>query len=517
MKFLTTHIDHDSSTCLLQNGLVKLHIPEERLSRIKRDDYPLLSIQKAVELFGFNTDDTFLASSVSCNHSNLHDSTTWFRKAIKQSDVEIENKINSSVFLDNQNHHLYHASTGFFNSGFEEAIVIVADGGGALVDHGSSAKDHHDFDMQEIYSVYHCSYPDKIERIKTVVFKDDISAGILFEVAAVKLGFTRWDAGKVMGLAPYGNPVDIKIVRNSEGIPYDIICDGTDEDLACGVQNYVQNKILGLMQESLETIQSRNIVMTGGVGLNCVANYWYLDNLPKDVNLYCEPMSTDDGISVGSAQLLYRNKTKDTTIRPLKTLYLGAKYDIEIYDGERCTTEDVAELLSDGKIVAMYQGRAESGPRSLGNRTILFDPRIPNGKQIVNSVKKREEFRPFAGTIMHEHFSEWFETRGIDESPFMMYAMNVVEEKRNLIPSIVHVDGTCRIQTLKKEQNLNFYELLDSFYQKTGVPVLFNTSFNLAGEPIVETPEDAMSTFERSEIDCLYFPEMGIIINKNIR
>ena len=160
----------------------------------------------------------------------------------------------------------------------------------------------------------------------------------------------------------------------------------------------------------------------------------------------------------------------------------------------------------------MFQGRSESGPRALGNRSILYDPRDPNGKDHVNSVKHREYFRPFAGSILKEHVHEWFDLRGMDETPFMMYAVECkpgVEEK---IPAILHVDKTCRIQTVTKEQNENYYNLIQEFFKRTGCPILFNTSFNLGGDPLVETLEDAVCTLLASDIEYLYLPEFGKMI-----
>ena len=165
-----------------------------------------------------------------------------------------------------------------------------------------------------------------------------------------------------------------------------------------------------------------------------------------------------------------------------------------------------ADLLTKQKIVAIFQGESEWGPRALGNRSILFDPRNPNAKEIINKVKKREWFRPFAGSIMLEYANEYFYMLSLKESPYMTFAIQSKPKAKKLIPGIIHVDGTCRIQTVTKEQNSNFYELLDSFYKLTGVPVLFNTSFNLGGETMVETINDAIDTVNRSDIDYLYLP-----------
>jgi carbamoyltransferase len=180
------------------------------------------------------------------------------------------------------------------------------------------------------------------------------------------------------------------------------------------------------------------------------------------------------------------------------------------------TPLDVAELIANKNIVALFQGRSEAGHRALGNRSILYDPRDPNGKDHVNIVKQREWYRPFAASVMLEHAHDWFDMAGLKDSPFMMFAVDVLEDKQKLIPCVTHIDGTCRIQTITKEQNLNFYNLIDEFYKLTGVPMLFNTSFNLAGEVIVETEEEAIDVIKRSKIEYLYLPKkQTLIIEKN--
>lgn len=168
--------------------------------------------------------------------------------------------------------------------------------------------------------------------------------------------------------------------------------------------------------------------------------------------------------------------------------------------------QKVVEHLINQKVVAIFQGHSEWGPRALGNRSILFDPRNPKGKDIINGIKKREWFRPFAGTIMLEYVHDYFEMLTLKESPYMSFAVQAKEKAIKEVPSIIHVDNTCRIQTVTREQNKDFYELIEEFYNKTGVPILFNTSFNLAGEPLVETFADAIDTVNRSEIDYLYVP-----------
>ena len=167
--------------------------------------------------------------------------------------------------------------------------------------------------------------------------------------------------------------------------------------------------------------------------------------------------------------------------------------------------EKAVDVLLNQEIVAFFQEKkSEIGPRALGNRSILFDPRNKNGKEIVNKIKKRENYRPFAGSILAEHASAWFEMGNIKESPYMLYSVPVKENKKNKIPSIVHVDGTCRVQTVTKEQNNQFYNLIQCFYKKTNIPILLNTSFNMAGEPLVNTMEDAINTIKKTNIKYFY-------------
>ena len=218
---------------------------------------------------------------------------------------------------------------------------------------------------------------------------------------------------------------------------------------------------------------------------------------------------------MGLAKLGHYTETEDKVKRPLTSLYLGpntkTKYNLEGLETEKVTPADIAKMISEKNIVAMFQGRSEAGPRALGNRSILYDPTDPKGKETVNKVKGREWFRPFAGSMMQEYFEEWFDTYGM-ESPFMMYAMDFKLEKHGECPAITHVDGTCRIQTVTKEQNKVYHTLIDEFRKITGIPILFNTSFNLAGEPLVETLEDALKTLKNSNINYLYLPEKDTLV-----
>ena len=254
------------------------------------------------------------------------------------------------------------------------------------------------------------------------------------------------------------------------------------------------------------------------------SNYKIIKHFPH-IKFYVDPVSHDGGTSIGLARYVWHNHSQDKTIRPLKSLYLSMqpKYStldavIKELDGlvsiSDTTPEEVVDLIDQGNIVTLFQGRSEAGPRALGNRSILFDPRKIDGKDIVNSVKRREWFRPFAGSVMEEHAKDWFEMETLESSPFMMYAVDVKKDKVDLIPAVTHVDNTCRVQTVSIEDNPNYYTLINAFYKKTGIPILFNTSLNLAGDPLVETIADAVGILLNSHIQYLYLPELNKLVKK---
>jgi carbamoyltransferase len=271
---------------------------------------------------------------------------------------------------------------------------------------------------------------------------------------------------------------------------------------------------------------NNNVVISGGYGLNCVANYWYLEQLKDEgINLYVEPVSNDAGTAIGAALLAHHRLNEDGIVKSrIDNLYTGLEYTYiqteiqsicEKYNVTSVSSsnyKDIVELITQKNIVALFQGRSEAGPRALGNRSILYDPRDPDGKDHVNRIKRREYFRPFAGSILQEHVHDWFDLRGMEDSPFMMYAVNCKEGIEEKIPAIIHVDCTCRIQTVTEEQNKHYYNLISEFYNQTGCPIIFNTSFNLGGEPLVETLDDAIRTLANSLIEYLYLPEYELLI-----
>jgi len=371
----------------------------------------------------------------------------------------------------------------------------------------------------------------------------------MYEAVTQYCGFPAIEAGKLMGLAPYGKPnEDLPSFFNGEWgnrnliIPtypnaamlnvsrYDILKEDvknhvqgeyTDvqKDLAYKIQEQTSDRMVQLIKKAHELTGEKNIVVCGGYGLNCVANYKYWKEFP-DLNIYCEPISHDGGTSIGGAKYVY-NKLKETE-KPSKqeSVYYGPQYDPTGYmadlEGLEVTDtsyDDVAKLIREGTIVTIYQGRSEGGPRALGNRSILFDPTVKDGKDHVNAVKHREWFRPFACSIKKEAVHDWFDLAGRDETPHMMYAVKCHDGVEEKIPSVIHVDNTCRIQTVTPEQNEHYYNLIDAFDKIAGVPILFNTSFNLGGDPLVETIEDAVNTLNNSDIEWMYLPEIQKLVH----
>jgi carbamoyltransferase len=467
-----------------------------------------------------------------------------------------------------------HVAAAFYGSGFDTAAAIIIDGSGSRckLDWNRSEEG---IEAYETESIYQCSFPGEFEPVfkryaenhaPRVIESDREIDGTVttvkaYEAVSMYLGFGFIEAGKTMGLAPYGKK-DSKIPKlfykdtgrgdknvfmpqypagawiDTERFDYlkikidpsswhkdPSLLSNTQKNLAWAVQNETQEYIAELIEKAVDMTGEKNIVISGGYGLNVIANYYYRERFPE-LNIYVDPISHDGGTSIGYAKLFANKKIGDDNGEhikdPLTTLYLGPKYDIRSEDIDDLvddtmevtdvTDVDVAQLIKDRNIVSIFQGRSEAGPRALGNRSIVYDPTDPDGKAKVNTVKGREWFRPFAGSIMKEHAKEWFDLRGLDETPYMMYAMEMQPEKIGELPSVTHVDGTCRIQTVSQEQNENYYNLINEFYKLSGVPLLFNTSFNLGGQPLVETIFDAIHTLKNSQLEYLYLPELGKLI-----
>ena len=358
--------------------------------------------------------------------------------------------------------------------------------------------------------------------------------------------FGDWNkCGEVMGLAPYGRPDPAKSLIKLEAGALDVPQWTAEfdkpwfpevhrdwerspfmrhwEDLAWRVQNDTENVLLDRAIWLRETTGARNLCIAGGVGLNCVANGRILREAGFD-HVWVQPAAGDDGIAIGCAYYGHLAIQKKPRSFVMDHAYLGIEYPARAVSealnswlvrlettrtssGDICA--DTARLLAEGNVFGWFQGRSEFGPRALGNRSILADPRTPAMKDKLNKrVKHRQAFRPFAPVVLAERVNEVFE--GEAESPFMLLAQRVRPEWTHKIPAVVHVDGTARVQTVRENQNPRLYRLLREFDAITGVPVLLNTSFNVKGEPIVETPRDAVECFLATGIDYLVLNDILI-------
>jgi len=382
-------------------------------------------------------------------------------------------------------HHQSHAAYAFLSSAFKDSDILAIDGRGWQ---------------------FNCIFITKNGFIND--FSKQIPIGGLWNRLAQDLGFRYLDAGKVMGLAGYGKyshqahaMIEAYIMNANHKLPDfadQVIKNIPREDIAYTLQQVT----VDLIKKHILPIKScDNICLAGGVAYNGYMN----EELTKHYdNVHVPPAVGDEGQSLGTymhADYVLNQNVHIPTVfagpdqkvhEPMLLDYKGVQYS----NGDLYT--EVATAISKGSIVGWYQGRSESGNRALGNRSILADPRNPNIKDIINKkIKKREDFRPFAPSVLEEHYQEYFDTN--QPSPYMSRIMPV---KSNKIPGVTHVDNTARIQTVNKEFNYKFYKLIEAFYNVTGIPMLLNTSFNCQ-EPMVETVEDAINTFDNTDLDML--------------
>lgn len=586
---------HNAAVCLLKDGEIVFSIEEERLSRHKYDGGPYACMVKILD-YTDKLDYLVIAHTQPLKETAGHvdftgdDVYTGLARKLGLIDRKADVYDHPQVIDLSHMHHKLHAACAFYRSGFDHAVAVIIDGAGTFIPVQLDKSTEMTWELESIFT---CRYPSnfktiykhqggrgpwggvRIEKFPSEQFGEDgthelvldDSAGITkaYEAVTQYCGWAPIEAGKTMGLFPYGKPNDRIPPIYSDGgggdwrttdrnliiptypngaevnfgrykelhTPQEVWANKEDvtllqnrRDMAYAVQTQSQAEALGVIRKAVKDTGIKNVVFSGGYGLNCVANYWYLEQLKDDgISFYVEPISNDAGTCIGAALLVYHKLTDNDKIRSYAdSLYLGPKYEytkeeIEItakkYNAtsvKEVSHSDIVELLRNKNIVTLFQGRSENGPRALGNRSILFDPTFADGKDFVNRVKRREYFRPFAGSILHEHAHEWFDMRGMEQSPHMMYAMNCQPGIAEKIPSIIHVDGTCRIQTVKREQNPHYYDLINEFYKVSGMPILFNTSFNLGGEPLVETLDDAVRTLANSLMEYLYLPEYGILI-----
>lgn len=540
-SILGLSVAHDSSICLFKDGQIKYFNKEERLSRVKRDRSPFLCVEQIEN-----------SSNIDCVAWSSPEKNDTYRDFFLSY---LNKKTNNAKFYDlSQEHHLTHAALSFYNSGFNQAVVIVVDRNGSVIENS----------CRESESIFYARYPNNFKTLYKNLWAFNNYAHLavknlkqnnpdceiicnsmfgtvkVYETATSLISQNILENGKVMGLSSYGNKFVTENIFNEEGNIKDYLLshENFGEDFisinkkihhlktkevtkgnykiyanyAFQVQTETQEKISMLIEKAITATGCKNICLSGGYALNVVSNQYYIKKFPN-INFFFEPLSDDSGNSIGAAMLVYRMLTQDKNIYPLKhTFFNGKKHSLENIDGDIVKTEDVAKLICKDKSVAVYKGLAEAGPRALGNRSILFSAYNKNGKDIVNEIKKREWYRPFAAMVLEEDVDKIFEMMGIKNSKFMTINFDIKKEFYEMFPSITHIDKTCRIQTVSDEDK-EIYLLLKEIKNITGYGICLNTSFNLAGNPLVETPKDAIEVLNNSKLDYLWFPEINKILN----
>ncbi|MGH9620508.1 MAG: carbamoyltransferase family protein [Bryobacteraceae bacterium] len=546
---------HNGSACLLRGDRVVVAIQEERLSRIKRDCIsaarPSLAIEYCLKHAGIQIQEIDLVV---------------YGVQGRLSDPDQDYSINPQLRLNCNNnktrvltvgHHLGHAAGAYATSGFEASSILVVDGMGSPATDVSEQERAVEVtstqDGWETISMYRAERAvitplEKhfvtngswlIERGEAMsLFR---SLGGMFSAVARQIFGDFMEAGKVMGLAPYGQPLlpteqFFRIIDGtfafSDAVPARFpcatrwpMCSEEYATLAASTQTSLDLAILYLARRLSQLYRGENLCYAGGVALNAITNERLYSSAIFS-QLHFLPACDDSGVAVGAAYCGLWHLLGEHTKVFIASDSFGSSYTTEdvLATAERIPAvvakraEDViertAEILASGAIVGWFQRGGELGPRALGCRSILLDPRLRDGKAILNSrVKFRESFRPFAPVCLAEYAEEWFDIAGADpSSPFMLRICKFHQDKIAKVPSVVHVDGSGRLQTITPENDQRLYKLLHAFYCRTGVPLLLNTSLNVAGEPIVETPEEAMWCLLATGIDYCVLGD--VIINK---
>jgi carbamoyltransferase len=574
---------HDSAACLLKNGSIIAAAQEERFSRIKHDEtFPINAIRYCIKEAKIKTDEikyvvfyekpfikferileTYLAFAPRGLKSFLFSMPLWIKEKLFQKKILIKKlyeildpKIEWNERILFSEHHLSHAASAFYPSPFKKSVILTLDGVGewttASVAMGNGKK---------------------IEILKEIHFPH--SLGLLYSAFTYYIGF-KVNSGeyKLMGLAPYGKPKYSKLIKeklihiaedgsfrlNMDYFDYSTGLKMTNKrfnslfggspreseskitqkemDIAASIQNVTEEIIIKIAKNIYKETKVDNLCLAGGVALNCVANgILHKEKIFKSI--WIQPAAGDAGGALGAAMAGWHSFLKKERIVSSQDnmlgSFLGPKFsNVEIKTqllkcGAKFKKMDdsslfnfIVEKLIEEKAIGWMQGRMEFGPRALGGRSIIADPRSKKMQKVLNlKVKFRESFRPFAPSVLSEHAAEWFDFD--DESPYMLFVSKLKKNKikklskkedklfgieklnipRSDIPAVTHVDYSARIQTVNKKENPRYHKLISEFYKKTGCPVLVNTSFNVRGEPIVCSPEDAYNCFMGTNLDYL--------------
>jgi carbamoyltransferase len=538
---------HDGAAVLIEDGEVVAAIEEERLNRIKHSyAAPLRATRFVLAEAGIGLNDVdyiaipYLQSSAERLLRRLYredPSAVHSLDIIEALRTQWRQHLGADVPRDRVRfvqHHLAHATATFAMSGFDEAFIMTIDGQGDA-ESGLMLEGH----------------AHGLELLHRVPIHE--SLGHFYSEGIGFLGYRLFDEYKVMGLSPYGDPERFR--QDFEGL-CELLPDGlwrlhphrfdalhaklrprrktepieqVHKDFAAALQQTLERAVMHALVHYRASTGMRNLCLSGGVAHNCTMNGNILRSGLFE-NVFVHPASHDGGNALGAALNVHRSLTGLSTPRRLRSVYwgsdIGGSTDIEgklrdwsgFVEITHCREieEDTAALLASGKVIGWVQGRSEFGPRALGNRSILADPRPAEYKSLINRmVKTRESFRPFAPAVLEEAAAEYFELPdGNTEFPFMSFVLYVQPAKRELLGAVTHVDGSARVQTVSQNENPRFWRLVDAFGRRTGVPVVLNTSFNNNVEPIVDSVEDAMACFLTTGLHALVVGDF-IVLRKD--
>ena len=548
---------HGSGASLVMDGVLKNAMCEERFTRIKYDGhYPKQVIKNILQANNLTNEDIDLVVYVgNCCHIGLS------LKEIGYTTSKLKERFpNSKVeFLS---HHMAHVSATYYTSDFESANVFTFDGAGDYVWVGDKHRVPHflfshceglqiteistgfandpDTFFGAIYGKFAAiCYKVIMNHLGDVLLPSGIAGSgdsLLRETIEHDTADRETYPGKIMGLAAYGDHTKINLpdifeldlessvfpqLHNSPAWSEEAAGNGTEQssliklnpaDLAAWSQEQFEKYLFLFLSNIPESLKNDNLCLGGGCALNILANTKIVEQgIYKNIHVNTAP--NDDGLCLGAALWCAVKYKKVRPTLPVDVGYLGINYsdedienvlqlDYEKFDSFLELCKRVVKDLKDNKTVGWFQDKSEFGPRALGNRSLLVNPIIDNKDYLNKKVKYREYWRPYAPMVIEEEVQDWF-TMPVDKSPHMLFNSLVVEDKKERIPSVVHEDGSARVQTVSEINNKKVYMLLQEFFKETGVPVLLNTSFNLGGEPIVESPADAVRTFTNSNIDVL--------------
>ena len=460
-NILGLNFGHDGSVCLVRDGKLEFAIATERITKVKKQSsFTEEVIDYFLDSTGISIDD------IDCIATNDFKQEVFGNQYLVE-EFSIKGKSIKTYIIP---HHLAHCASAYYTSPYDEAYCFSMDcsmgkpEANSLVAYGRG------------------------KNIKAMYCPAEM-VGVLYGEVTERLGLgpALHKAGTTMGLASYGTPFDFDYQSYTDDIKHKM-------NVAASVQDLFEKKVLNVLSEIDD--KTDNLCLSGGSFLNCNANSKVVMH-SKFKNVHHFPACGDDGTSVGSALYVAHHILGEPRhdYQQKDLCYTGREYQSQTPDYEY-----IAKQLADGKIIGFFQGRSEFGPRALGNRSILADPRNFHNRELINHVvKNREWFRPFAPVTLEECYQDWFDFP--IPSPYMLYTAQVKQPEK--IPAVTHVDGSARFQTATEESNKNYYEIIKAFGKLTGVPVLLNTSLNGNGQPILETEEDAREFYKNSKLDMM--------------